>query len=107
VVNGEREDREEPDCCCESGFSAANTVLANRVAMETKKIEKYDMVIPNEGNGYCLFREELENNPLVLFHATPKDNFELIASDGFKPGEEPGRGDLNSLFPMLREVPAA
>lgn len=35
-------------------------------------------------NDYCVFPSELENDPCVLFHATPSENFAEICSEGFK-----------------------
>ncbi|WP_145985909.1 hypothetical protein [Aquitalea magnusonii] len=46
----------------------------------------YEFSNPTERNGYCLFDDELERNPLVFFHATPKKNIESIINNGFKFG---------------------
>ena len=47
-------------------------------------LEKYEFPWPDESKGYKLFPEELENDPLVLFHGTSEKNLEPIANDGFK-----------------------
>jgi hypothetical protein len=46
---------------------------------------------------YCVFPVELENCSLVLFHATPAQNFEAIKSDGFKSAASLGTGNLTSV----------
>jgi hypothetical protein len=46
---------------------------------------------------YCVFPAELENCSLILFHATPAQNFEAIKSDGFKSAASLGTGDLPSV----------
>jgi len=46
----------------------------------------FDFVPPTADNGYCLFDIGLENNPLVLFHTTPRSNVESIIKNGFKFG---------------------
>ncbi len=47
-------------------------------------ITKYEFPWPDEHSGYELFPNLLESDPLVLFHATAKSNFEPIAKEGFK-----------------------
>jgi len=42
------------------------------------------MVTPTEENGFSLFQQQLEENPLVYFHATPRQNYESIVNFGFK-----------------------
>lgn len=44
----------------------------------------FDFPWPDETKGYSLFEEELESDPLVLFHTTAKKNYESIIADGFK-----------------------
>jgi hypothetical protein len=46
----------------------------------------YEFTMPIEENGYRLFEEELENNPLILFHTTPIRNRESIIANGFMSG---------------------
>lgn len=58
-------------------------------------ISKYEMPEDLEATAYCLFPQALEDDPLVLFHATPMKNFVAIDADGFKipnPGGAPGGG---------------
>lgn len=47
-------------------------------------ITKFEMPENLEATGYCLFPQALEDDPLVLFHATPMTNFAAIDADGFK-----------------------
>lgn len=61
-------------------------------------------VNPCEENGYCLFRPELEDDPLVLFHITPKRNLEGIMAKGFLSGAELGTGELRSVSYAKRSV---
>ncbi|MGE0516349.1 MAG: hypothetical protein AB7O71_20600 [Hyphomicrobiaceae bacterium] len=58
-------------------------------------ITKYEMPENLEATGYCLFPKSLEDDQLVLFHATPMTNFAAIDADGFKipnPGGTAGGG---------------
>ena len=65
--------------------------------MQLETIPKYEVVTPNEENGYCIFQAKLENNPLVLFHLTPKRNFDSIISQGFLSASELETGELESV----------
>ena len=47
--------------------------------------------------GYCVFPKELEDDPLVLFHAAPADKADRIIKDGFKSAKELGKGILESV----------
>jgi hypothetical protein len=47
--------------------------------------------------GYCVFDKALEDDPLVLFHATPLYNFDNIIKHGFMPGIATGKSDLKSV----------
>ena len=58
---------------------------------------KYEFVTPSEENSYCIFKSELEENPLVLFHLTPKRNFESIISKGFRSAAELKTGEIESV----------
>ena len=62
-----------------------------------EKIPKYEVIIPNEENGYCIFQSELENNHLVFFHFTSQKNFHSIISKGFLSASEQGVGELESV----------
>ena len=53
--------------------------------METVEIE---FVQPTEENQYRLFADELENDPLVLFHGTTEDAAKSIIDEGFNPTED-------------------
>lgn len=55
-------------------------------------IEIYDMPTDVAATGYCLFPPALEDNPLVLFHATPIANYDAIVADGFKIPNPGGTG---------------
>ena len=46
--------------------------------------------------GYCLFPREIEDDALVLFHATSDDRLEGIQKEGIKPGNEVG-GTLSTI----------
>lgn len=43
----------------------------------------YTFTKPNELNEYQLFDDELENDPLTLFHTTPIENLKPILDAGF------------------------
>ena len=62
-----------------------------------KVLKKLDLTPPTENNSYCLFPRILEENPLVLFHATPKRHFEAIVISGFRSAAELGLGVLNAV----------
>lgn len=44
----------------------------------------YEFPCPNEENGYKIFPNILEDDPLVYFHGTSLKNLESIISGGFK-----------------------
>lgn len=52
----------------------------------------YDFIKPCEQNDYCLFDKELEQNPNIVFHTAPKENFESILEKGFLSAQELGVG---------------
>jgi hypothetical protein len=62
-----------------------------------KEMQRWELILPTEENGFCLFAQGLEDNPMVLFHATPKRHFGSIASSGFRSAAELGTGKLNSV----------
>jgi len=64
---------------------------------QSEKIQKFDLIVPAEENGYCIFQKELEENPLVFFHLTPSRNFNSIVLKGFLSAKELGIGDLTSV----------
>ncbi|WP_018228012.1 hypothetical protein [Methyloversatilis universalis] len=47
-------------------------------------MQEFDFPWPNQEKGYRLFPAELEDDELVLFHATPKQNLPAILKEGFK-----------------------
>lgn len=49
-----------------------------------KAVQEFEFPWPNEEKGYRLFPAELEDDDLVLFHATPKQNFHAILKMGFQ-----------------------
>lgn len=61
---------------------------------QSKGLQKWNLITPSEENRYCFFPKELEDDPLVLFHITPKGNLDSITTKGFlsaeKLGEENG-----------------
>ena len=61
------------------------------------KIPQWDPVPPTEANENCLFKQELEDDPLVLFHVSPAHNLCPIASHGFRSAAEIGTGVLTSV----------
>jgi hypothetical protein len=64
---------------------------------ETKEMQRWELILPTEENSFCLFKQALEDNPLVLFHATPKRNFDSIANSGFRSAAELSSGELSSV----------
>lgn len=69
--------------------------VAGRTSETRMTITKYEMPENLKATAYCLFPPALEDDPLVLFHATPIKNFDAIDSDGFKipnPDGRPGGG---------------
>ena len=60
-------------------------------------MNKWNLITPNESNRYCIFKEELENDPLVLFHATPKENFDSICSHGFQSAKKLNLSEIRSV----------
>ena len=58
---------------------------------------KYDSVTPTEESSYCVFNSELEENPHVFFHLTPKRNFDSIISNGFLSAAELNIGKIESV----------
>lgn len=62
-----------------------------------KELPRWEPVPPSEQNGYSLFSQELETDPLVLFHATPKRHLNSIAASGFRSAAALGVGTLPSV----------
>lgn len=60
-------------------------------------MEQWDFIEPTEANGYRLFPQELEDNQLVFFHATPKRHLDSIVENGFRSAESLGVGTLQSV----------
>ena len=58
------------------------------------KLIEFDFPGDPAAKNYCIFSDDLENNQLVLFHATPAANMELIIKQGFK---IPDSKDINGL----------
>jgi len=63
----------------------------------SNEIQKWELILPTEVNGFCLFEHKLENDDLVFFHATPKRYFDSIISTGFRSAAETGNGTLTSV----------
>lgn len=49
-----------------------------------------------EDRGYLLFDDDLEEDKLIVFHATPARNLDGILTDGLHPGAKFG-GNLNTI----------
>jgi len=64
---------------------------------EVKSLDVWDVIVPTEANGYCMFAEDLENDPLVLFHATPLRHRSSIVTNGFQSAASLGVGELQSV----------
>lgn len=62
-----------------------------------KEVEMWERVTPTEENGFCIFPQSLEDNPLIFFHATLKQNLEAIIISGFRSAAELGLGGLTSV----------
>ena len=60
-------------------------------------MHKWNLIEPNENNGYCMFPPCLESNPMVFFHITPKRNLASITSSGFRSASDLGTGMLESV----------
>ena len=57
-------------------------------------------------SGYCVFPDTLENDELVLFHASPAINFDSITKCGFKAADSTGVNGLSSVSFAKRSVSA-
>jgi hypothetical protein len=55
------------------------------------------VVLPTEANGFRFFAQELEDDPLVLFHATLSKNLDSIVRLGFRSARRMETGPLNSV----------
>lgn len=62
-----------------------------------KSLNLWDVIVPTEANGYCMFRGELENDSHVFFHATPLRHKSSIVANGFKSAAILGVGQLKSV----------
>ena len=62
-----------------------------------RTLQKFELVTPTELNSYCVFERKLEDDPLVLFHLTPKSNYDSITENGFLSAASLGTGDLPSV----------
>lgn len=60
-------------------------------------IVEYDFPETPSSSGYCVFPTALEDDELVLFHATPLDNLETIIRDGFRIPDPTGVHGLASV----------
>lgn len=61
------------------------------------KIDEYDFPDAISEAEYCAFPSSLENDELVLFHATAIHNLEEIVRDGFKIPDRTGQTGLASI----------
>lgn len=62
-----------------------------------KEMRKWELILPTEKNEFCLFAQNIEDNPTVFFHVTPKRHFDSIVSSGFRSAAELRSGELNSV----------
>ena len=60
-------------------------------------MQKFELLHPCEENDYHAFDLFFENDPLVLFHMTPKTNLHSIEMHGFKSGKALGIGENDSV----------
>lgn len=60
-------------------------------------LQKWQPVSPTEHNGFCIFSQDLEEDPLVFFHTTPKRHLDAIATVGFRSAAALGTGTLTSV----------
>ncbi|MFO0873169.1 MAG: hypothetical protein U0575_04255 [Phycisphaerales bacterium] len=65
--------------------------------MAPHRLEKWQPLPPTEHNRFCVFCQDLEADPLVLFHASPKRHFDAIATSGFRSAAALGHGELTSV----------
>ena len=65
--------------------------------------DEYPFPSQPDVTGYCVFPPELEDDQLVLFHATPVSNADSIVKDGFK---IPDNSELVSVSFAKRSVGA-
>ena len=62
-------------------------------------MDPIEYVFPDDlaATGYCAFPNDLEQDDLVLFHATPIANFDSISKEGFKIPDPTGVNGLPSV----------
>lgn len=83
------------------GSLARRQRVAGGTSEMSMTITKHEMPEDLEATAYRLFPQALEDDPLVLFHATPLKNFAAIDADGFKipnPDGRPGEGLASVSF---------
>jgi hypothetical protein len=68
------------------------------------KITSYAFPTDPALSEYCVFPKVLEDDELVLFHATPAENFDAILCDGFKIPDSEGVFGLQSVSFGKRSV---
>jgi hypothetical protein len=59
--------------------------------------KEYPFLDPREDRGFCVFHDEFENDPRVLFHGTAYANLAPIVADGFKIPDPTGQNGLPSV----------
>jgi hypothetical protein len=64
---------------------------------QSEEMTEWKAVLPTEANGFRFFGQELEDDPLVLFHATPSKNFDSIVRSGFRSARSMEIGPLSSV----------
>jgi hypothetical protein len=74
--------------------------------MNVMKPVEYQFPADPADTGYCVFPAALEDDELVVFHATPAENREAIIKHGFRIPDRTGRTGLPSVSFAKRSVAA-
>lgn len=69
-------------------------------------IREYDFPDDPAASAYCVFPAALEDDELVLFHATPAENRDAIFKDGFRIPDPNGVAGLPSVSFGKRSIAA-
>lgn len=80
--------------------------MSNNTATRPITIVKYDFPENPSASGYCVFPAALEEDGLVLFHATPIENQETIFREGFQIPDPTGDRGLPSVSFGKRSISA-
>jgi predicted RNase H-like HicB family nuclease len=91
---------------CEMSFWMWVKGLAARFLGGGTEMLEYTFPKNPAATGYCVFPAALEDDELVLFHATPAENLEAIREHGFRPPDPTGKTGLASVSFAKRSVAA-